>query len=307
MDKKKIKKWAVIVLGALVLIIAAQIIIKLLRTGTKSAESVIKVSAVTAKSSEIEEIVSIQGIAQGDPQVKVYPQVPGKFERVAAKEGSTVKKDDILLYINRDIVGMNFQLAPVKSPINGIVTRIYYSDRGAAVSPQYPVAEVTNPENIKVEMSIGEEEMVKVKAGMTAEIKPVYGGTVPLKAGVYSTTPYIDTDTMSGTIIVKAPNKDGVIKPGMSVTVDIFTGRRNAIMLPENAVLMGDAKTYVFINDNGTAKRIDFEAGYMSSNEAEAKSGITEGMTIITEGNFKLNDGSRIEVEAQVAEAQGAK
>jgi len=216
-----------------------------------------------------------------------------------------VKKDDIILYIDRDIVGMDFQLAPVKSPINGIVTKIYYSDKGAYVSPQYPVAEVTNPSDIKVVLNVGEEDMVKIKSGMDAEIKPVYGGGNPIKATVYSSTPFIDSDTMAGTVIVKGQNINNDIKPGMSVEAVIKTGKRTSIMLPENAVLMGDAKAYVFINDNGKAKRMDIETGYMPGDEIEVKSGITEGMEIITDGNFKLSDGSKIEAQSAEPKAQG--
>ena len=252
------------------------------------------VSEVQASAKEINETVVIQGIAEGDPQVKIYPAVSGKFERVQAREGSLVRKDDVLLYINRDIVGMDFQLAPIKSPVHGIVTRIYYSDKGASVTPQNPVAEVANPANIKVVLNTGEEEMLKVKNGMDASIKPVYGEGAPIKATVYSSTPFIDKDTLAGTIIIKGKNIDSEIKPGMSVEVTVYTAKRNAVMLPKSAVLMGDGKTYVYINDNGKAKRVDIEMGYMTEDETEVKSGLTENAMVITDGNFKLNDGMKV-------------
>lgn len=293
MNNSKLKKGALIFLGVIVLVIILQITLKLLKTGVKVEESVTQVTVVQAQMKDISETVVIQGIAEGDPQVKIYPAVPGKFERVQAKEGSFVKKDDVILYIDRDVVGMDFQLAPVKSPIDGIVTRIYYSDKGASVSPQNPVAEVTNPDNIKVVLNIGEEDMVKVKNNMEASIKPVFGDSAAIKAVVYSSTPFIDKDTMAGTIIVKGKNSSG-IKPGMSVEVTVYTGKRKAIMLPENAVLMGEGKTYVYIADAGRAKRIDVELGYMTGDEAEVKSGLTENANVIVEGNFKLNDGTKI-------------
>jgi hypothetical protein len=63
----------------------------------------------------------------------------------------------------------------------------------------------------------------------------------------------------------------------------------------------------VFINDRGKAKRVDFEPGYMSEDEIEAKSGVTGGMTVITEGNFKLNEGTAISVENESEKAQSPK
>lgn len=299
MKIESVKKWA---LAALVVFLAAAvffIVVKLLKSSAKVEEKVIKVSGIRAEVKEINETVVIQGIAEGDPQIKIYPAVPGKFERVAAREGSSVKKDDTILFINRDIVGMDFQLAPIKSPVNGIVTKIYYSDKGAAVSPQNPVAEVADPDNVKVILHTGEEEMVKVKSGMAAEIKPVYGDGAQVMASVYSCTPFIDTDTMSGTIIVKGRNAGNGIKPGMSVEVTIHTAARKSIMVPQSALLMGEGKTYVYVNAGGTAKSTDVETGYMSGDDVEIKSGITEGADVITDGNFKLSDGARISEEKE--------
>jgi multidrug efflux pump subunit AcrA (membrane-fusion protein) len=299
MDRKKIQKWALIAAAAAVALILLQITLKMLKTTAKAPALVISVSAITAKTTEITEKAVFQAVAKGDPQVKVYPQVPGKFEKAALAEGSAVKKDTTIVYINRDIVGMDFQLAPVKSPINGILTKVYYSDRGAMVSPMYPVAEVTNPDDIKVEISAGEADMAKVKAGMQVELRPVYGDAAAITGTVYSTTPFIDPDTMSGTIIIKAANRRRLIKPGESVEVNVNTGKRNIIMLPANAVLMGDGKTYVFVNENNKAKRIDFTPSYMDDTGIEAKDGITDGMQVITEGNFKLNEGAAISVETK--------
>jgi multidrug efflux pump subunit AcrA (membrane-fusion protein) len=297
MDNKKVKTGALIALGVLLAIICLQIILKLFRAGTKVGESVTQVSTVLAQAKEISETVVIQGIAEGDPQVKIYPAVSGKFERVQAPEGSLVKKNDVILYINRDIVGMDFQLVPVKSPVDGIVTRIYYSDKGASVTPQNPVAEVANPGNIKVILNTGEEDMVKVKNNMEASVKPVYSSGEAIQATVYSSTPFIDKDTLSGTIIVKGKNIDNVIKPGMSVEVTVYTAKRNALMLPENAILMGDGKTYVYINENNRAKRVDIEPGYMTTDEVEVKSGLTENAMVIVEGNFKLSEGMKVSVK----------
>jgi RND family efflux transporter MFP subunit len=192
---------------------------------------------------------------------------------------------------------MDFRLAPVKSPIDGIVTKIYYSDRGAAVSPQYPVAEVVNPANIKVVLNAGTDVLAGIKGGMGAVIKSVYADKAVLKGYVYSCTPYIDTDTMAGTVIIKAKNNNNVIKPGTSVEITIYTGKKRAIMLPETAVLMGEGNIYVYLNDKGRAKKTAVALGETNGDEVEIKSGLSEGAEVITDGNFKLNDGAKISIK----------
>ncbi len=293
----KAKRWALIIIAVLGALIIFQIIRKVTRAGEKLAETVYDVKAVKAEKTEIKEGVFISGIAEGNPQIKVYPIVTGKFERNAVSEGSFVNKDDTILYINRDIVGMDYQLANVMAPAAGIVTKIYATDKGAYVTPQYPVAEIANPDSIKVILSAGEEDMVKIKAGQAAEISAAYGEKKTLKGSVSSVTPFIDKDTMAGTIIVKADNPKREIKPGMSVNVSIYGGARQGIMLPENAVLLGESRSYVFINDNGRAKMADVKTGYIEGNNIEITEGIKEGDIVITEGNFKLNEGNLVKIK----------
>ena len=102
---------------------------------------------------------------------------------------------------------------------------------------------------------------------------------------------------MSGTVIVKGMNVDRIIKPGSSVEVTVYAGKRKGIMLPENAVLMGDGKTYVYIVSNNVAKRVDVELGYMAGAEVEIRNGLMEGTNVIVEGNFKLSDGTKVSTQ----------
>ncbi|MBN2753681.1 MAG: efflux RND transporter periplasmic adaptor subunit [Candidatus Goldbacteria bacterium] len=293
----KAKRWALIIIAVLGAIILFQIIKKVTRAGEKLSETVYDVKAVKAVRTDIRESISISGIAEGNPQIKVYSQVPGKFERNAVSEGSFVNKDDTIIYINRDIVGMDYQLANVMAPAAGIVTKIYVTDKGAFVTPQYPVAEIANPDKIKVVLSIGEEDMIKVKAGQTAEISAAYGEKKILQGSVSSVTPFIDKDTMAGTIIIRADNPERQIKPGMSVNVTIYGQHRQGIMLPENAVLLGESRSYIYINDNGRAKMADVKTGYIEGDNIEITEGIKEGDIVITEGNFKLNEGNLIKIK----------
>jgi len=293
----KAKRWALIIIAVLGAIILFQIIRKVTRAGEKLSETVYDVKAVQAVKTDIQEAIFIRGIAEGNPQIKVYSQVPGKFERNNVSEGSFVNKDDTIIYINRDIIGMDYQLANVMAPAAGIVTKIYVTDKGAFVTPQYPVAEIANPDKIKVVLSTGEEDMLKVKTGQIAEISAAYGEKKVLKGKVSSVTPFIDKDTMAGTIIVKADNPERQIKPGMSVNVAIYGQRRQGIMLPENAVLLGESRSYVYINDNGRAKMADVKTGYIEGDNIEITEGINIGDAVITEGNFKLNEGNLLKIK----------
>ena len=287
------KKTALIIVAILAVVIFAQIGRKIFKSTAKAELKPFEVTLEQAAVTVIDETVTLYGVAEGDPQVKVYPMVHGKFERPAVTEGEKVSKGQALLYINRDITGMDFQFAPLKAPISGTVTRIYYSDKGAAMSPDRPAAEIADTDNVKVVLNTGEADIVKMKKGMRAVIKSAYtGGSV--EGSIYSVTPFIDNDTMAGTVIIKAENKDMIIKPGMSVKADIYTQSRQGIVLPKNALLSGAGRVYVYVNENNTAKAVNVEIGYESEKGVEIVSGLSAGQQVIVEGNFKLSEGSRI-------------
>ncbi len=287
---KKVAIIIVVILGAAIL---AQIVLKLLKSSAPDQDRPIETAAVTVGESIIEEVIRLYGIAEGDPQVQVYPMVHGKFEKPAVTEGDTVTKGQVVLYINRDITGMDFQLAPLRSPIAGTVTRIYYSDRGAAMSPDRPAAEIADPMNVKAVLNTGEAELIKIKRGMKAGIKAAYSEGF-VEGSVYSVTPFIDKDTMAGTVIVKAANPDMSVKPGMSVEVKIYSQSRRGIVVPKNALLSGAGRVYVYVNENGIAKEITVQTGYEDEKGVEITSGLKPGQQVITEGNFKLSEGSKI-------------
>lgn len=294
-----IKYGAIVLVGLFVLVIAVRIGIKIVQGAKKGTPVVFTVGAMPLKKEMINQVLSFQGILEGDPQVKVYPSVSGKFQGNAVKEGQYVQANQDMVFINRDIIGSDYRPAPVKSPIAGMVTRLYYIDRGAALSPDRPVAEVANIQDVKVVLNVGEEDLIKVKANQPAKISSIHDPARFLNASVYSVTPFIDRDTLSGSITVRSPNITNTLSLGMSVDIDITIGQKEAFMVPEEAVIMGLDKVYVFVDNGGKAKQVDVKLGYRQETRIEVVGELNEGDQIITDGSFKLSDGAKITIAAR--------
>jgi len=295
MKKKLIQTGKWIVIG-LAVIIGIRITVTVVKGIKKPKEIIYNVSAVKLSKRQVRHILAVQGILEGDPQVKVYPQVPGKFAKNNVSEGQIVKKGDILVYIDRDMVGQTFELAPVKAPVAGMVTKLYYIDKGDAVTPQLPVAEVANDDNLKVVFNLGQDDLLKVKKGQKATVLYTNDQALSVEGEVYSVPPVIDKDIMAGTVVVKAANKAKTMKIGMSVNVEILTESRESFMVPERAILLGQENSYIFIEKEGKALRVNVKTGYRQNGMMEISGPLTEGETVITEGNFKLYDGAKVEI-----------
>lgn len=289
---KKIVIGAAIVLGAFILF---RVVVSIANGFKKQVPVVFNISDVKLEKQTVPHILSVQGILEGDPQVKVYPQVPGKFAKNNVVEGQMVNKGDIISYIDRDIVGATFELAPVKSPIAGMVTKLYYMDRGDSVSPEMPMAEVANQDDIKVVFNLGQDDLLKVHKGQSAQVYYVNDSAIGVTATVASVPPVVDKDIMAGTVVVKAPNKGRTLKIGMSVNVDILTEEKQNFVVPEKAVLLGEDGAYVYVNKNGKASQVKITTGYRINDMIEIEGPFSAGDEVVTDGNFRLFEGASVD------------
>jgi len=297
MDRKKVKSIALWTVYILIGLIVLNIGISIFKSVKKFKENVYNVTAVKLIKQKIPHILSYQGIVEGDPQVKVYSQVPGKFVKNAVAEGDTVQKDSVVSYIDRDIIGFKYELAPVKAPIGGVVTKLYFIDKGDNVSPQIPVAEIANDENIKVVLNIGQDDLLKIKKGQIAQISYINDPAIMMTGTVFSVPPVIDKDIMAGTVVVKAENKGKTMKIGMSANVDIILEEVENYVVPERAILLAEDYAFVFVNRNGKAEQVKITQGFKYKNLVEIIGPLSDGDEVIVDGNFKIYDGSKVKVD----------
>ncbi len=185
----------------------------------------------------------------------------------------------------------------VKAPFSGVISAKNYED-GELYGGQ-PILVLTQIDRLKALVAIPESYFPKMKAGMkltlTSEIYPdqVFPATVEV---VY---PTIDASSHTFQVKVVVPNGRNLLRPGMYVTTTIGLGKAKAIVAPYQAVekLVGANDRYVFINDNGHAKRVAVELGQRFDQNVEIISPeIVEGVEMITTGQHKLVDGIKINI-----------
>ena len=185
----------------------------------------------------------------------------------------------------------------VKAPFSGVISAKNYED-GELYSGQ-PILVLTQIDRLKALVAIPESYFPKFKPGMkltlTSEIYPdqVFPATVEV---VY---PTIDASSHTFQVKIVIPNGKNLLRPGMYVTTTIGLGKAKTIVAPYQAVekLVGANDRYVFINDNGRAKRVSVELGQRFDQNIEIIAPeITDGVELVTTGQHKLVDGVKINV-----------
>jgi len=184
-----------------------------------------------------------------------------------------------------------------KAPFAGVISAKNYED-GELYSGQ-PIMVLTQIDKLKALVAIPEKYFPKFKEGMkltlTSEIYPdqVFPATVEV---VY---PTIDATSHTFQCKIVIPNGKNLLRPGMYVTTTIGLGKANTIVAPYQAVekLVGANDRYIFLNENGRAKRVAVELGQRFDQDIELISPeIVPGVEMVVVGQHKLVDGVKLNV-----------
>ncbi len=193
----------------------------------------------------------------------------------------------------------------VKAPFTGVVTGKYFEDgemySGAPTTMSGKAAIVTlmQVDLLKINVAVSEQYYPLIKKGMNATITAdvyedeIFNGKVLLVA------PTINSATRSFISEIELPNKKGLLKPGMFVRVSMDLGEVETFVVPASTVLLqeGTNVRYVFVEDQGVAKRVEVLLGKRFDDKLEIISdNLSENGRIVSEGQSRLLNDDKIEI-----------
>ena len=185
----------------------------------------------------------------------------------------------------------------VKAPFAGVISAKTYED-GELYTGQ-PIVVLTQINKLKALIAIPETYFPMVKEGMKLTLTSTIYPDKVFPATVEVIYPTIDASSHTFQVKIQIPNDKLLLRPGMYVTTTLGLGKEKAIVAPYQSVekLVGANDRYVFINDNGRAKRVAVELGQRFDQDIEIISPeITAGVEMVTTGQHKLVDGVKINV-----------
>jgi membrane fusion protein, heavy metal efflux system len=100
----------------------------------------------------------------------------------------------------------------------------------------------------------------------------------------------MDEATRSIRARISVKNPDGLLRPGMFVTVNVMTQANDSVLaVPENAVLSDEGRTFVFVHKDGDYWiRRSVETGVSFEGFTEIRQGLSKDQMIIADGSFLL-------------------
>ncbi|MDH5662372.1 MAG: efflux RND transporter periplasmic adaptor subunit [Elusimicrobiota bacterium] len=262
-------------------------------------EKITLVKTVPAGRGDIEEIIFLNGDIRGLREVDVYTRVSGKLIKKIKEEGESVRKGEVVALIDRDEPALGFTKAEVKAPIEGTVIR-YYVDIGDSVipqepMPQEPVLNIAYMDKVKIIVNVGEKDIAKLRKGEKVRVSVDAYPKESFLGRVVKVAPAVDPRSRKLKVELEIENKDHRLKPGMFADVEIiYNEHSNVLVVPRISVLQREGEEILFTVDDNRAKLRVVKTGISDEERIEIVEGLTEGESVVVEGNYGLIDGAKV-------------
>lgn len=224
---------------------------------------------------------------------------------------ATVQGDDASIENARVTLGYT----TIKSPIDGRAG-IRQVDAGNIVhaSDSNGIVVISQIRPISILFTLPEDSVTRVLQSMAEAPLKVAAlsrdGKLQLDEG---TLEVIDSqiDQTTGTVRLKAtlPNKKGILWPGQFVNARLqVASLTQALTIPIGAVKRGPQGAFAFVvKPDSTVDIRQLDLGEVSEGMVVVQSGIKEGESVVTEGQYRLEQGTRVEMKIAAEAAPSSK
>ena len=199
---------------------------------------------------------------------------------------------------NEVLKAANKQLtAPFTSPVSGIVVNIA-AKIGEGVAPGQRVVSIAIPGESRVTLELPTYQVDSVKKGDTAYVISREGDGKRYKAIVEKasvsavSSNYGSNKVIAVEVLVTEPNS---LRPGFVADVELSTKpKKDVLMINSFSVIEESGNYYVYVVENGKAKKQKVNIGFKSSNNYEVLD-LAEGTEVIV-NPFKVKEGVKVKV-----------
>ena len=213
---------------------------------------------------------------------------------------------------------MKDQLSKTKivSPIDGVITSLDIKVGETAIAsatniPGSSLMTIANPASIYAEVLVDEADVATVEVGQRVEIVAIAYPDQPMQGIVryIANTAKIAPGRQGLSFTVKIDITDAgevVLRPGMSSRAEIFTRQdQEVIAVPIQALIFEEDRSalrseyFIFINDNGIARKTKVEVGLSDDAYQELTSSIDSDIEVIVGPDRELRfllEGDRVDI-----------
>jgi membrane fusion protein (multidrug efflux system) len=168
---------------------------------------------------------------------------------------------------------------------------------GDYVSPGESLVNVDKTGDVKVRFTVPERFLHDLKQGVEVDLSSDALPGEVVKARIVAVESRVAADSRSLRVQAVAPNTDGKLYAGQFVTVSLpIRELRDALVIPDQALVPQGGETFVFRVEGRTAKRVAVKTGLRAESKAQIVAGLNADDLVVTAGHQKIQDGAPVEI-----------
>ena len=195
------------------------------------------------------------------------------------------------------------QKMEIRAPFSGIIGLRVVS-AGDYVKEGADMVNLESIDPLKVDFRVPEVYLQQVQVGQTLTVTLDALPGKSYEGKVSALNPLVDAAGRSIVIRALVRNPDTALRPGMFARVSLITrDEKNALVIPEQAIVPQGEEQFVFRVVDGKAMRAKVEVGLRRDAKVEILKGLAPTDMVVTAGQIKLRDGMRVAIAAPAAPA----
>jgi membrane fusion protein (multidrug efflux system) len=202
------------------------------------------------------------------------------------------------------LVGIESRLSDrlIKAPFDGVIGLRNVSV-GALVEPGDVIATLDDDSVLKLDLSIPSVHLATLRPGIAVVASTRAYGERVFRGALRSIDSRVDPVTRAVVARVMIPNDERLLKPGMLMHVTLRKNPREALSIPESALMPLGREQFVLVADpqadgSHKARRQQIQIGTRRPGEVEVSSGLEAGELVITHGTIRVRPGQAVTVKS---------
>ncbi len=183
---------------------------------------------------------------------------------------------------------LDLEKTKIKSPVEGIIAERMVNV-GDYVTPQREILKVLKTSPLRFVFKVPQEIALSLKLGTPVKIKI---GNQELTSRISYISPYADKNRLF-TVKALISKKSPFLKAGVYGEVSFPVREIKAISLPEEAVLLSQRQSFVWVVKNSRVVKVPVEVLYHEEGRLYVKAPLKEGDKVIVEGLLFLYEGAK--------------
>lgn len=178
---------------------------------------------------------------------------------------------------------------------------------GALVTPGTVITTLDAIDTLKLDFPVPEAHFGHLEAGFEVVARsPAFPGEA-FHGTVTAVGSRIDPASRAVTVRAVLDNPGLRLRPGMLLSVQLLQPPREALVVPEIAVVQVGGQSFLWkLDDDDRVSQIEVELGARRPGEVEVRRGMAAGERIVVEGTVKLREGMSVRIAGSGREQAGA-